>query len=366
MDPAGTLSKMAAVDYVFLGESERSFCAFSLWVKQGAEGPPPDNVQGIAFRQGPGAVIRKPVFEEDLGKLPMAAWDLVNPRDYPDEATGIFVSGFPAPPMMLSRGCPVQCAYCGSRYVMGEKVRYRPATSILEEINFLEQNYGIRNFTFVDDNYTMSRTRALELFEALAKRPKRIAFTFPNGLRPRTLDAELLRAMAKAGCYALALGIESGSDETLKRMRKKQTVSEIRETVELVRRETKIRVTGFFILGYPGETLEDVRNTIRFATELPIHHPHFCVFEPIPGTRVYEELKEQGLIPPEGLEPEQLTFDKPSLALPGLPGRELVRLHQWAYLRFYLKPWRIWNLLTELKSSGHIWVILRRMIKLLG
>jgi anaerobic magnesium-protoporphyrin IX monomethyl ester cyclase len=366
VDSAGVLSAMPVVDYAFLGESERSFKEFALWVKQGSGTPLPESIPGIAYRGDSGVEVRDPVFEEDLDKLPMPAWDMLPPDEYPDEAAGIFVPGFPTAPMMLSRGCPFRCSYCGSRYVMGERIRYRTVASILEEINILERDYGVRTFTFVDDNFTCNRERAMELFEALAERPRRIAFTFPNGVRPGTLDAELLRMMERAGCYSLALGIESGSDATLSRMKKRQTTAEIRQAVDLIRGTTSMRVTGFFILGYPGETLEDVRKTIQFATDLPIHHPHFCVFVPIPGTQVYDELRKEGWIPPEGLEPEQLTFDRPSFSLPGLPPKRLILLHQYAYLRFYMNPWRIWNLLKEIRSLGNMWVIMRRTIKLFG
>jgi len=366
MDPAGTFQAFPCADYAFLGESEWSFRDFALWVKAGGRGSPPESVPGIAYRTASGVAVRDPVFEPDLDKLPMPAWDLLPPTDYPDEATGIFAPGFPAPPMMLSRGCPFNCSYCGAKYVMGERIRYRSAANVLEEISFLEREYRVKNFTFVDDNFTCNREIALELFHALANRAKRIAFTFPNGMRPSTLDAELLRAMEAAGCYSLSLGIESGSDQTLSRMNKKQTRAEIVKVVDLIRNTTSIKVTGFFILGYPGETLEDVKDTIRFAVELPIHHPHFCLFSPLPGTPVDHELRRQGLIPAQGLHPEQLTYDRPSLPLHGLPPRRLILLHQYAYLRFYLTPWRMRNLLQEIRSPGNLWVIMRRAIKLLG
>jgi len=365
MDPAGTLNTIPDADYAFLGESEYSFTNFALWIKQGGQDRPPENIRGIAYRDSSEIVTREPAFQENLDLIPMPAWDLLPPNSYPDEATGIFVPGFPASPMMLSRGCPYACTYCGARHVMGERIRYRSPENVLEEIAYLEREHGVRNFTFVDDNFTCSRPRAIQLFEALANRPRRVAFTFPNGVRIDTLDEELLKLMERAGCYSLALGIESGSDQTLVRMKKKQTVESVVKVVNLIRSTTSIRVTGFFILGYPGETIQDVCNTIKFAAELPIHHPHFCVFAPLYGSPVYDELRKQGLIPASGLRPEEMTFDRP-MSLPGLPPRKLIILHHYAYLRFYLKPWRIWNLMKEIKSSGNLWVIIRRIIKLLG
>ncbi len=364
MDPADVLARSPEVDYAFMGEAEKSLPLFMEWVKAGRAGEPPSSVAGVAYRKDGRTVVRPPEFHRDLEDLPLPAWDLMPPEKYPDEAAGIFTPGFPAAPMMLSRGCPFQCAYCGGRYVMGPRIRYRPAASVIREIDLLQKEHGVKSVTFVDDGFTTSRERAIELFQALAGRERKIGFTFPNGVRADSLDPEMVRLMEKAGCYSLALGIESGSDETLKRMRKRQTVEGVRKTVEMIRRESSIRVTGFFILGYPGESLADVRETIRFAAGLPIHHAHFCLFIPVPGTPVHEELLEKGWISDRYCDPEDLTIDRAGTELPGLPTRKLLRLHQYAYLRFYSSPWRALNLVLQLHGGGHFKVILRRFLKL--
>jgi anaerobic magnesium-protoporphyrin IX monomethyl ester cyclase len=361
MDPRGTLAGMPAVDYVFLGESEQNLVAFVRWVQAGGKGSPPAEVRGIAFRTEAGVEVREAVFGLDVDRLPLPAWDLMPPSLYPDEVMGVFVPAFPAAAMVYSRGCPFPCAYCGCRYVVGRQVRYRSVENMLAEIDLLERDHGIRTITFVDDNFTWDRQRALALFEALAQRPRRIALTFPNGVRVDRLDEEVLKAMERAGCYLVAMGIESGSDATLARMKKKQTVAMVRETVALIRRTTRMQVTAFFILGYPGETLDDVRETIRFASELPLHHAHFCLFIPIPGTPVYEELLAQGWTAGD---PEDLIVDQSAPSLPGLPGRQLLRLHQMAYFRFYLRPWRVLNLLRQMRSPSQLRFVWRRLHKL--
>ncbi len=364
MDTEVAVLGIPSADYFFLGESERNLVRFMDWVKSGKAEPVPDEIRGIAFRKDKGVEVRESVFEDDLDRLGLPAWDLMSPRTYPDEAAGIFVPSFPAAPMMLSRGCPFNCAYCGCRFISGKRLRYRPLESILEEINLLERDYGVRTFTFVDDNFTWDRERAVELFEALARREPRITFTFPNGVRVDSFDEELLRLMERAGCYLLALGIESGVDETLKRMNKKQTTAMVRDAVNLIRRTTSIRVTGFFILGYPGETISDVKKTIKFAVNLPIHHPHFCLYIPIPGTPVTEELRAQGLLDGDAIDLETFTPDRVTLPLPGLSAKKLLRLHQYAYIRFYMKPWRIIHLMGQFKSPGHARLIWRRFVKL--
>ena len=204
----------------------------------------------------------------------------------------------------------------------------------------------------------------MELFELLRRRPRKIRFTFPNGVRVDGFDAETLVAMEDAGCHLIALGIESGSDETLARMNKQQTRAKIEEAVRLVRARTRMKVTGFFILGYPGEGLAEIEETIRFAVKLPIHHAHFCLFTPLPGTPVYDELVEQGKINRDHYCFSDLTVDRPSIPPAGVKPGEMIRLHQWAYVRFYSRPWRILSLLGQIRSLGHLRLILRRMIKL--
>lgn len=364
MDPASLLAPDSGIDYVFVGEAERSVVGFARWLGSAQPGAVPDGIPGLAYRGRDGISVTPPEFEPDLDAIPLPAWDMMPPEKYPNEAAGMFVSEFPAAPMMLSRGCPFACTYCGGSRVMGKRIRHRSVENILREIDLLERDHGVKTFTFVDDNFTMDREKALRLFSALADRPRRIAFTFPNGVRASTLDEEMVRLMERAGCQYVALGIESGSDDTLRRMRKSQTVAEVREKVALIRRVSGIKVVGFFILGYPGEKIADVQETIRFAAALPIHHPHFCIFNPIPGTPAYEECLKQGLIGSAGLRPDQQTFDHLPIMLSGLSPRRVRFLHQYAYLRFYLTPWRMWSLLRDIRSPGHLWGILRRAIKL--
>jgi len=364
MNPEQTLMYIPEADYAFIGEAENNFPPFVSWIKSGGRGTPPADIAGIAYRDETGISSRQACLEADLDKMPLPAWDLMPPDQYPDEAAGVFVPEFPAAPLMLSRGCPFRCSYCGGRYISGGKLRYRSVENIISEIDFLQTYYNIKTFTFVDDNFTWDRERAMELFRALASRERPVKFTFPNGVRVDSLEPEMLKQMEKAGCRLLALGIESGSNRTLKRMNKRQTVEDIEKAVDMVRRHTDIMVTGFFILGYPGETVDDVKQTIRFASDLGVHHAHFCIFIPIPGTPVYEELTEKGVIDKGSFDPDILTIDRPSLDSAELPAKKLLRLHQYAYFRFYTRPWRLMGLAGQIKSRSHLGIITRRVVKL--
>jgi len=363
MAPALALKHMPSVDYFFLGDGEVSLPRFLRWVLAGRPGNMPDEVRGIAWRGSDGLVVREPEWIEDLDRLPLPAWDLMPPDQYADEALGLFAPAFPAAPVMMSRGCPHRCNYCGSQAVAGRRYRYRSVASLLAEIDFLERNYGVRTFAFVDNSFTSNRKVAVEFFEALVARPKPVFFTFPNGVRASSLDEELVRLMERAGCRLVGFGVESAVDATLKRMEKDQTAAQVTEKIALVRRESDIYITGSYILGYPGDSIEDVRRTIRHAWASPAHHAHFCVFIPLPGSPVYDRLVAAGQLDPDRWDPEALTMDRTTGSLPGLPRDQLVRLHQWAYIRFYIKPWRLVSLLRQIKSFSHFRVILRVILK---
>jgi len=364
MDPEGSLEQIKEADFIFVGESEKNIGPFMKWVKNGKNGPLPEDVLGIAFRDNEGISIRSSCITPDIDEFEFPAWDLMPVSSYSDEAVGLFAPYFPVAPMILSRGCPYKCSYCGARYIVGNKLRTRSVDNIISEIDFLEKEYGVKTFTFADDSFTSNRKRALELFEALANRPKKINFTFPNGIRANSLDPEMLDKMEKAGCSLFGLGIESASNDTLSRMKKNLTVELVKEKVELTRKLSSIKITGFFILGYPGETLEDVKKTINFAVSLPIHHVHFCLFIPLPGSAIYDELIESGTLTKD-YDFEQLTIDRVSSVLPGLPADKLLFLHKYAYFKFYLQPWRILGLPAQIKSFKQLKVIFRRLAKLL-
>jgi anaerobic magnesium-protoporphyrin IX monomethyl ester cyclase len=367
MDPQDTLKRMTAVDYAFVGEAERSVPPFLAWIKAGGRGAPPEEVPGIAYRTGADGevMVREPVWEQDLDTLPFPAWDLMPPDSYPDEVIGLFSPAFPAAPISGSRGCPYRCNYCGAAKIAGNRFRYRSVDNLLAEIDLLAGRYGVKSLAFVDNSFTSIRPRAVKFFEALIARPAPMLFTFPNGVRANTLDEQLLPLMEKAGCRLVGLGIESSSAETLARMQKDQTTATVRQTVDLIRRTTSLYITGSFILGYPGETLEDVKRTIAFAIGLPVHHAHFCIFIPLPGSTVFQELAAAGQVRQDEWDPDQLTNDSAACSMPGLPMKDLQRLHHLAYLRFYLTPWRLLSLPRQIKSFSHLRIMLRIVAKVL-
>ena len=174
----------------------------------------------------------------------------------------------------------------------------RSPEKIIEEIRHLKTEYGVRTLDVVDENFVQDREYALELCERLVAADLGVEWSCPYGVRLDRLDEELVRAMARAGCFAVSCGVESGSDRILKQIKKRTTVAEIREQVRMIKRVSNIMIQGFFMMGFPGETEEEIEATIDLACSLPFDIVVFSPLRVVPGTRIYDDLVEQGAITP--------------------------------------------------------------------
>lgn len=340
------------LNYAFLGEAEDALPV----VLSGGE---PDS--NIAYRKNGEIAKKKRVFLEDLDKYPMPAWEIMpRPDEYPLRPVGFFTRGRKVAPVIATRGCPYNCSYCGAPQSSGKKLRKRSPELVAKEVEYLVSKYKIDEIHFLDDNLTFDRDYTLSICKYM--KDIGVAWNCPNGVRLDRLDPELVIEMEKSGCYAFSVGIESGSEKVLQLMRRGGDVikkEKIREKVEMVKRYTKIRVTAFFILGFPGATYEDDKETINFALSLPIDHAAFGCFAPLPGSAEWEKLKFQGKNP----DPSSLCIWKFSYVPEGRSKKELDRLKIEAFLRFYLRPRYILNVLKGIKSFDQVWMVMKRFLE---
>jgi len=163
--------------------------------------------------------------------------------------------------------------------------------------------------------------------------------------------------MKETGLYLISLGIESGSDKVLRMMKKGTTTSLVRKTVDKIRR-MNIDIAGFFILGFPGETLRDIEETIKFSLELDIMRANFFTYLPFPGTESYELIKRT-----EGLDIvdwERFYFMSAPYSPKGMDAETLKKFHKKAFLKFYLRPGILWKNITQIKSPRHFKFLCRR------
>ena len=361
-DPEGTLSQLEGADFAFRGEAEIGLPKLLNKINGGEADYQYKDISNLIWREN-GKVHCNPLQPvEDLDSLGMPSWDLINPNDYPNAPIGAVAKNFPLATISTTRGCPYPCTFCANSLIMGKKVRGRSAKSVLDEMQLLYDDYGVREFQIIDDTFTSKRDMAVGVCKGIIEKGLNVSMSFPNGVRLSTLDEELLKVLEKAGTYSLGLGIESGSEKTLKTMKKVQTIEEIREKVDLIHRVTKIRTTGFFIIGYPGEEKEDILKSIKLSKELPIDRAQVTIFLPVPGSAMYNKLIEEGKLHFSDF--REVTFHNIVYVPDKLTLGQLKRLRLRAYLEFYLRPKIIWGMLSEIQSREHLKFVFRRVLKL--
>jgi len=347
--PDQLFDHLDAADYGLMGEAELTL---PLLARHLSENPGclPEAIPGLVYRLDHTVRVNPATPPENLDALDFPAWDAMRLKGYPH--TEIFGGGFykraPAMTMLTSRGCPFHCTFCGARRLYGDRVRYRNPERVVDEMEILGNKYGFQELKIIDDNFNATRQHVLEIGEAFARRPVDVSMSFACGLHLRTLDDEVLRTIKLLGGYELMVAIESGSQRVLNLMKKQVDLSEVREKVALIRRHG-FKVIFLFILGYPGETPEEIEQSIRLALDLPLDRAHFNCFSPFPGSEIYSQLLEQGRL--KNFAARHVHFETMQYSfVDGLDARQLNRIRQKALLRFYLRPRSFFSLLVSFRK----------------
>jgi radical SAM superfamily enzyme YgiQ (UPF0313 family) len=275
-------------DFTLAGEYEFNLLEL---LKRLRNGSPTDDVPGLGFRRADGkAVVNKPGALRELDDYPWPARDLLPMERYCDRPGGI-----PAPSLQViaSRGCPFGCIFCAWPQLMygGSAYRTRSPKDVVDEIEENVMRFGFKSFYFDDDTFNIGKPRILELAEQIRRRGLKLPWAIMA--RADQMDRETLRALKDAGLVALKYGVESGSQELLKRACKGLNLEKVAETVRFTR-ELGIRYHLTFMFGLPGETEETARQTIQTALDLDPDSLQFSIATPFPGSRFHKELLERG------------------------------------------------------------------------
>ncbi len=268
----------------------------------------------------------------DLDALPMPAWDLFDLRDYRRRSLVARVA--PVADLESSRGCRARCVYC-TKGVFGSQYRVKSPRRMIEEIE-RARAAGFRAFNLVDDSFTTLTSRSIAICEALIRRDLRMPWTLTNGIRVANVNERFFQLARRAGCYLLAFGFESGSDEVLRRIKKGAST---RQAVRAVRwaRKYGFTILGYFMVGLPGETPETIAETARFAASLDLDYAKFSITMPLPGTPLYEQWRPY--IRDEARYDFSIHRPDPSLyEHPDFQWGELERYTRDAYRSFYGRP----------------------------
>jgi anaerobic magnesium-protoporphyrin IX monomethyl ester cyclase len=198
--------------------------------------------------------------------LPLPAWDLLDdfPKSYPSSL--LESKRLPSTAIMTSRGCPFSCTFCDHR-VFGSRVRHFSADYALNMIRYLRENYGIRDLMILDDNFLIHKRKLFDICNAMIS--ERMDITWYCLGHVKSMTAETLAKIKEAGCWFVEVGIESGNDQILRRIKKNANKAEIRKAVRKAR-TAGLKTKGNFIFGFPGETPEILEETIEFALSLDL------------------------------------------------------------------------------------------------
>lgn len=285
--------KNEAIDYVVIGEGENTLLELckSLLENGGA-----DNIPGVALRNSDG-VIRKnqdrPLME-NIDDIPSPAWDLIDFKQYLNNQNPYSMRA-PGTGIVSSRGCPGKCVYCTVQAVWGRKWRGHSPKRVVDEIEFLQKTYGIKEIAFLDDSASINAKRWIGICDELIRRKCNVRWTTPNGIAHWSLTPEILNKMKEAGCYRITFGIESGNPETREFLGKPHSLEQAKK---LLHHANKIGMWTLCtnIIGFPYENEDSIQDTIRFAKECGTDFACFYMLIPQPTSNVYQYFKKEGLL----------------------------------------------------------------------
>lgn len=270
-------------DFVIRSEGEKAFPAF---IEQWTGTRDFSTVPNLSFREG-GQIVhnQKMDFLFDLDSIPYPDFSLIKngiKRTY----------GYKIVPVQTSRGCPFDCEFCSVTGMFGKKIRYRSTDNIIEELRQYNEKKNV--IFFYDDNFTANRRRAKELLVAMIR--EKFKFKWSTQVRADVAkDKELVQLMRKAGCETVYIGFESVDPESLKEMKKSQTVAEIKSAIKIFNNNS-IQIHGMFVFGFESDTLKKIKQTIKFVNQSRISTVQFLILTPLPGTITFNKLKQSGRI----------------------------------------------------------------------
>lgn len=336
--PRETLEQ-GCVDAVIVGDGETPFAAFLDCI---ADDNIRNDIPGLHFKRF-GIHFNLVCEEPDLNALAHPARDLLPVDKY----YSVVGKGRLSSTMITSRGCPFSCVYCK---MIAQKPRMHSPDYVLEEFDRIHA-LGIREVEVYDDTFTWSHERVEEICRGLIRRNYDIQWAVRD--RVSNVRRETLELMKRAGCTRIHYGIESGCNEVLERIKKRITTEDARESVAMAKK-IGFEVLVFFMLGLPGETMEEAGRTVEFSLKLPADYSLYSIATAYPGTEMYVQALADHRIEYDywhefALRPVP-NFIPPDFQLSRMSGTELLALRNEAIRRFYFRPRTLANELLKLRS----------------
>ncbi len=331
------------------GEGEQTFLEL-------CEGIELTQIEGLAFKNTEGKLIinkERDLFP-DINQFPYPAYHLLpDLKKYRARSRQT-----PFAPIFTSRGCPFRCTFCNAN-IFGKSFRARSPENVIAEIDMLVHKFGVKQIDIIDDNFSEDMIRAEKIIDLVISRNYGISINFQNGLRADRLSKELLHKMKLAGVYKLGIGIESANAQVRNKIKKGLDISCVERSVKWCREEGIISI-GFFMLGFPEDTEETIKETIDFAIKLNPSMANFSLVVPLPGTELYEQVKANNWFI-KSIEDGSSTgyySDNFYYQTPKLKTEKILELQKKAYRSFNLRPSKIIDIFRDIKSWNELkWTV---------
>ena len=340
----------AFVDLFFLDEPE---CLLEGVLKALDEGGALDALPGLLIRKG-SDILTTPdpgsLMAPDL--LPLPAYHLLPSLNA--YHTGVMQAPFTV--IQTSRGCPYTCSFCSFGKL---PYRKRDISKVVEELEWLKKDFGLKSFLFFDDVLTLDRPRTEKLMKLMLE--KKLDLEWVACTRADTVSKDLLQLMHQAGCREIAFGIESGSDQVLEDTTKGVTKDQIRQAAKWCH-EVGILFYGLAIIGLPGETAQSVEDTIAFINEIEPFYTQFGYCTPFPNTDTWNWYTERNFLSTKDWGQFFPLSQRPIVRTEALSEDDLVRLRRRMYLKTMLRPGK---LLRAVRTNDWAWTF-SRAVKFLG
>lgn len=339
-----------AFDYGVIGEGEYTFLEL---VTKLARGEDPSDVAGIAYRRDDELVFtpKRPLVM-DLDTIPFPARNLMKTRLYASLPTD--VRYLPKFTQIPTRGCPFQCNFCDSAAVTGKKYRAPSPKYLVDEMEHLKKDFGVREVAFAATTFTVSHKKTEIFLEELTARRLNMAWTAST--RVDVVDADLLKKMKQAGCWSIRMGIESGNDDVLKFIQRGMTTDEVRQVVGWAD-DAGLQIKAFFIVGHLIDTPATIQQSIDFACSLPLDDVTVQINTPLPNTPQFKMAPAYGEL---NADFSRYNFWRPVFVPHGMTHDELLWWHKEFYKRFY---WRTKTVKRHLRKKLCHWHTLVNYVK---
>lgn len=356
----------SSLDVAVLGEGENT--VVELMKSYTGKASSLFNVPGIYFKDASGNIqITSPSARiREIDQISLPAWDLIPIEEYLSRSMGFGVDRGRSMPVLASRGCPFQCTFCSSPQMWTTRWVARNVDLLLDELESYQKEYKVTNFDFYDLTAIVKKAWIIEFCKRIKERNMHFTWQLPSGTRTEAIDKEVAALLFQSGCRNMSYSPESGSERTLKNIKKKINKESVLKSIWDAN-QVGVNIKVNLIIGFPGEETLDVLQTGYFALKMAVAGAHdlsVFAFSPYPGSEIFANLMDEGKITIDEKYYDDLrTYaDTPNTISMSekLTSNELIFYRKSITLLFYIvgwivRPWRpfkmVYNVISGIQES---------------